>query len=232
MNYTKLTDDLFDRPHYSRNELNLFAAHHVSALQSLANPPLTAQQINATNDCFSVFQAAMGQLATKGAQQLSGTITREDAKEAVLAFISRKEGLIKALFGKKSATYAEFYPHGIVEYTTATVEGMIALLERFSTAANKYKLQLGEELVNECFGLREQYTTVRQGQSAGIALNKDAQAQAREARKALTQQLTRNVLNIAATCIENPDEFGKWFNFGLLEADNLPQRTPQAPVQG
>ena len=232
MEFEKIVYDLFDRVHFNRNQINALGMHHVSALETLPNPPLSAIQIAATKTCFQAFQASLGLLATKGAQQVGGTITREEAGEIVLAFISRKEGLIKSYFGKKSAAYAEFYPQGISEYNEATVEGLIAKLERYATAAVRYKTQLGEAFVNELEGLRTQYSEVRHDQSAGIALNKDAQAQVREARKALTLQLTRNVLVIAAACLENPDAFARWFNFGLLGADNhtthTPQDTPQA----
>lgn len=232
MNFAKLTDDLFDRQHYSRNELNLFAGHHVSALESLPNLPMPASMVSATKASYTAYQASLGLLATKGAQQVGGTITREDAKEEVIAFISRKEGLVKSHFGKKSAAYAEFYPQGVSEYATATVEGLLALLERYYAIADKYKAIVGEAFVGEFDQLRLQYAEVRQSQSTGITLNKDAQAQVREARKALTLQLTRNVLTIAAACIESPDAFGRWFNFGLLEADNRPGNTTEVPTQG
>jgi hypothetical protein len=51
----------------------------------------------------------------------------------------------------------------------------------------------------------------------------------REARKALTMQLTRCLLQIASYTIENPEEFNSYFNFSLLEVDN--DKTPTEPTE-
>jgi hypothetical protein len=235
MEFEKIVYDYFDRDLYSRNGISLLGNHHVSALETIPDPPIPASQIAITKTLFLTFQAAMGLLATKSAQQMGGTITRAEAGELALAFISRKEGLVKSEFGKGSAAYTEFYPAGITEYHDATVEGFRALLTRYFNSAVKYKTQLGEAFCTEIENLQEQYNEARDEQSGGIAGNKSAQSQVREARKALTMQLTRNVLNIAATCVDNPEAFGKWFNFGLLEVANNHnggENTPEPPPGG
>jgi hypothetical protein len=52
----------------------------------------------------------------------------------------------------------------------------------------------------------------------------------RESRKALTLQLTRCLLLIAADTIENPEAYNSYFNWELLDIDN-DKSTPEEEVK-
>ena len=225
-----LTNDRFDRSDYSRNEINLFASDFAGRLENLSNPVLSPDDRALVRSLLTAFQSALGVQATTIGRQVGGTLTRQQAGEAARAFISQQEGLVRAKFGKASAPYLEFYPQGITEYQRATVEGLRALLDRYANAATKYSPQLGDSFKNEVLAIRQQYNDARDSQTAVLGTHAGSSDQVNAARKALTVQLTRCLLLTAAGCVGNPEGFNRWFNFGLLDADNPNKPAPPASV--
>jgi len=228
-NYASYTRDIFTSAHFSRNELNLFTVDFesrvigisVSVLQQADKDKLTLLRAN--------FQTDYGNLATKGAQQKGSTITKQDAYDDVIDFIKRKEGAVKSEFDKGSAVYTEFYPMGITEYATATVEGLKILLVRYVAAATKYKVQLGAAFLTSITDIQTAYTNARDEQVTGKSDNKTMQTILRSSRKDLTLHLTKCLLITAANTLEDENAFLSYFNFGLLEVDN-DNPPPPSPI--
>ena len=227
-----LTNDRFDKKDYSRNEINLFASDFAGRLENLPNPVLSPDDRALVRSLLTAFQSALGVQATTIGQQVGGTLTRQQAGDAARAFISQQEGLVRAKFGKASAPYLEFYPQGISEYQRATVEGLRALLERYATAATNHSQQLGESFKSEVLALKQQYNDARDSQTAALGIHDGSSDLVNAARKALTVQLTRCLLLTAAACVDDPEAFSRWFNFGLLEADNKNKPVQPEPVPG
>lgn len=234
MNPVKFCNDLFDNSQYSRNEINLFASDFAGRLENLPNPVLSSEDQSLVRSHLTAFQTALGVQATTIGRQVGGTLTRLQAGDASRTFISRQEGLVRAKFGKASAPYLEFYPQGISEYQRATVEGLRALLERYANAATKYSQQLGDSFKSEALAIRQQYNDARDSQTAALGTHDASSDQVNTARKALTVQLTRCLLLTAAACVDDPEGFNRWFNFGLLQADNpnKPAQPSPVPVPG
>lgn len=218
--YTRFIKDQFASDTFSRNELNLFTAELISRVAQMANKALNQTEIDSLVDIHNRFVAEYSNLALKGAIQLGGTITKQDAYDDALDFIKQQEGAVKAKFGKKSAQYVEFYPAGITEYHTSTVEGLKILLARFVAAASKYKVELGADFLTEIINIEKAYANARNEQVDSKSANKTTQTKLRDIRKELTLHLTKCLLLIAANNLENENGFLSYFNFGLLEVDN------------
>lgn len=219
-NYASYTRDIFTSSHFSRNELNLFTVDFesrvigisVSVLQQADKDKLTLLRAN--------FQSDYGNLATKGAQQKGSTITKQDAYDDAIDFIKRKEGAVKSEFDKGSASYTEFYPMGITEYATSTVEGLKILLVRYVAAATKYKVKLVAAFLTSIIDIQTAYANARDEQVTGKSDNKTMQTISRSSRKDRTLHLTKCLLITAANILEDENTFLSYFNFGLLEVDN------------
>jgi hypothetical protein len=225
MGYERLTNDLFKSKEFSRNELDLFTVDLISRLKAMPSAVVSAANIALLETNYQNFKDGLGKLATEGAVQKGGTITRQDAYDDVIDFIRRHEGLVKSKFGKQSAAYLAFYPQGLTEYGEAKVEGLTNLLVRYVAAATKYKAELGADFETEIQNIQSQYINARSGQVDDMANTKSTQSQIRESRKTLTVFLTKLVLLVAAELVEKPEQFNSYFNFGLLEVDN--DKTPK-----
>jgi len=220
MAYDRLTNDLFKSNNFSRNELDLFGVDLINRLIAKATGIVPKADEDLLGTLHKAFKTSLGKLATEGAVQVGGTLTREDAFDDVIDFVRRQEGLIKSKFNKPSAAYLAFYPNGLTEYNKAKVEGLTDLLVRYVSAANTYKTELGNDFVTEITQLQSNYLNARGSQGTGIANTKSTQSEIRENRKALTKHLTTIVHLVAARTVEEPAEFNSYFNFGLLEVDN------------
>lgn len=230
MNYVKHTKDLFQSSNFSRNEINLFSVDFISRLNTIKDPLLPSTEIAKLTTLHQTFASNYGALATTGAVQKGETITRQDAYDDILDFIKRQEGAIKSKFGKGSANYIQFYPLGVTEYYGSTVEGIKVLLVRYVAAAQKFENELGKDFVKTITDLQTAYTSARDNQVALKSGNKSAQTELRESRKALTLQLSKCLLIIAANSLEDEKTFLSYFNFGLLEVDdNNPSEEKEEP---
>lgn len=138
----------------------------------------------------------------------------------MIDFIKSKEGDVKSEFDKGSAVYTEFYPMGITEYATSTVEGLKILLVRYVAAATKYKVKLGAAFLTSITDIQTAYANARDEQVTGKSDNKTMQTISRSSRKVRTLHLTKCLLITAANILEDENAFLSYFNFGLLEVDN------------
>ncbi|MGB4774422.1 MAG: hypothetical protein WBP45_04565 [Daejeonella sp.] len=221
MMYEKLIQDMFKSEQYSRNELNLFISDLISRSKKAANPvPVITAEVTVLEPIYQSFSTGLGKLGAKGAFQKAGTISKQDAYDDALDFIRSKEGVIKDIFKKGSAAYIEFYPQGLKQYNTASVEGMKTLLASYAEVAAKYKTDLGAAFITKVTELLTAYATARDEQVDKKTDKSSIQSQLRASRKELTKQLTKCVLLIAAYTIEDANAFNSYFNFGLLQVDN------------
>ncbi len=220
MDYLKLTKNLFRSKELSRNEINLFTVDLISRLNTIQNAVLPEADKTLLVNLHQNFVSTVGDLATNSAIQKGGTMSRKDAYNALLEFITRQEGAIKARFGKNTPVYTEFYPQGLKEYHGATVEGIKVLLFRYSATADKYKALLSTDFVRNLGILQTAYIDARDTQVSAKSIRKLAETELQQNRKALTQHLSKCILIIAAHSIDNEAAFSSYFNFGLLRADN------------
>jgi hypothetical protein len=220
MKFEKLTRDQFADRQYSRNELDLFTSDFLSRYKKIGKPTVPPAEMSMMATAYKKFKDGLGELSIKRAFQKGGTVSKQDAYDDVLDFIRTKEGTIKGIFKKESPAYTEFYPQGLNQYNTASVEGMKVLLVSYAATANKYKAELGAAFITQLTDLQLAYSTARDEQVDKKADNTSTQSSLRESRKALTMQLTRCMLSIASNTVDDKNAFNSYFNFGLLGADN------------
>ncbi|MGB4775695.1 MAG: hypothetical protein WBP45_11010 [Daejeonella sp.] len=220
MKFERLTRDLFNSSHYSRNELNLFTSDFIGRYKKTKNPVPLTPQMSMLETAYQKFKDGLGELSSKSAFQKGGTISKQDAYDDALDFIRTHEGTVKSIFKKGSAAYVEFYPQGLTQFNQATVEGMKVLLTGYAATADKYKAKLGAAFITELTDLQTAYTNARDEQVEKKTDKSTTQSRLRESRKELTLLLTQCVLGIAMNTLENAEAFNSYFNFSLLNVDN------------
>jgi hypothetical protein len=214
----------------SSEELRQFAEDHIGKLRVMsALPAHLAALVTPTEAAFGAFDAALAARTTLQATQSGGTITKDDALEVFRTTVRQREGRVRDKFAKGSGAYAEFFPQGLKEYNKARLGQVPGLLERLLTAANKYKAELGPELLAEFTALKNTFSAAREGQVEAKGELVNARALVATTRSALELQLGKNILAIASHHLGNPDRAADYFNQSLLEDPTRTNDDSSAP---
>ncbi len=140
------------------------------------------------------------------------TIAMNEALEAVITKLSTLQGLIKYKFGEDSSVYKEFYPQGMKQYHHARLGKQDIIMLRFRSMATMHLSADYPDEVAEVTTLINKFIAARQtqegvyGQVSGFASDR------KNHRTALTRQLTKCFLILAADCVENPVRFHAYYD--------------------
>lgn len=175
-------------------------------------------------------------------QQLSSTFLMNKAKDDFTRFIRIREGLIKSTFeGEMSGPYLEFFPFGLKEFDTVTLDETPALMTRIVNVATIYQAELGAQFMNDSIAKRQAFIDARVAQVANMDENLSYQAQMREALRLLAVQLCINLHTIAMDNIGNPAAADLYFEqayfirtvqSGIYNGTNAANQTKTVRSQG
>lgn len=218
LNPERYTDDLFDDQRLPDYKLRGFAQDHLLRLVIPANNPggIYTTIITDTTSKFNAFFGSMDSEASKEAFSEGLSLNMENAKATAISEIIRFEGLVIFQFGKTSAAYQAFYPQGLTEYHKATISEVPGLFARFYTAATTYLNATHPADVANLDATFTSFTNARAAQLTALAEVDMLQTGRREGRKALTLQLTTNMLTIALNNLGNPDNYNNYYNPAYL----------------
>lgn len=218
MNPEKLVEDLFDDKNFADYKLRGFSQDHLLRLSIPANNPggIYSTLITDTGSKFTAFFGAIDSELVQESINEGLTITTEETKAAAIAELSHLEGLVAFKFGKTSAIYQQFYPQGLSEYHDANLDQLPPLFNRYKTAANTHLLAGNPAEVAALIVKLDAYNNARNAQLTGFGTTSTLQAGRREDRKALTLQLTTNLLTIALNNLQNPDNYNNYYNPSYL----------------
>lgn len=218
LNPERYTDDLFDDQRLPDYKLRGFAQDHLLRLVIPANNPggIYTTIIADTTSKFNAFFGSMDSEASKEAFSEGLSLNMENAKATAISEIVRFEGLVTFQFGKTSAAYQAFYPQGLTEYHKATISEVPGLFTRFYTAATTYLNATHPADVTNLDALFTAFNNARSAQLTALAEIDLLQTGRRDDRKALTLQLTTNMLTIALNNLGNPDNYNNYYNPAYL----------------
>ncbi len=217
-NLEKLVEDFFDDKNLSDTNLQAFTDDALLRLSIPDNNPggIYSQLITDTLTKYSAFFGKMTNLASKKAISEGLTITMEATKKDVIDYLSDLQNLVKFKFNETSATYQEFYPQGMSEYHDANLPQLPTLLQRYVTAATAHLVSSNAAEVTALTDKVGAFNTARTAQLTAFGEVENLQTGRRQDRKALTLQLTTNLLTIAINNLENPDNFNNYYNPSYL----------------
>lgn len=221
-------DIQFDEKEISDNELRTFAEDHLRRLAGNDPDNRFGDLLAATTATYTAFFGAISDEDAHTAVREGLTKTKDVALANFKAAISRREGTIRGEFGKESSEYQEFFPHGVTEYTTATLENVETLMKRMVTGATKYKTQLGQGFLDEFAALQSAFMGARDAQIEKKGAVSGSKTEAANARKALEKQLTTNVLTLALAFLGQPQAGISYFDQSLLREDE--KSVPKPPT--
>jgi hypothetical protein len=210
----RLVTDLFKEKNLSDNNLRGFADE---VLIRLTDPKLNPggmynQLLFETTQLYQNYYGTITNQLLKEAVGKGSTMAMNLALEAVINKLSTLQGLVKYKFGEDDPLYQQFYPHGMKEYHHARLREMEILLLRFRATATMYLNADYPAEVTELSQLITQFTEARKTQENVYAQVSGYVSDRKHHRTALTRQLTRCFLIIAADCIENPLRFHAYYD--------------------
>lgn len=220
----------FDDTQISDEELRSFAEDHLGKVAA-ANDE--SQFDGLLTDTTAAFNAYFGNVTSEDMkltlQKAATTTMNSRWKDFVDYMVDRGEARIADRAGRKSATYAQFFPAGKTQYHQVNIADAHVLADRVKQSATDHVAELGDDFLQTITGLVDGFTAARNAQ-VGLKGEKGAAAgDRREAKLALSQQLFDNLLVLASLHKRDPDQAALYFNQSLLEDA---QRADENPTSG
>ncbi|MES2621020.1 MAG: hypothetical protein V4615_09215, partial [Bacteroidota bacterium] len=165
---------------------------------------------------YTAYYGKMSSQATQVAIREGLTIAKNNSRTAAEHKVTSLEGLVKFKFGLESPTYQEFYPQGLTEYQNCSDAALEIKLDRIVGAAGTHLTADFPDEVTAIADLRTAFKTAHLAQNNAFSNIDNVITGKHVDRKALTVQLTKNFLLVAADNIDNTDKYDDFFNPQLL----------------
>lgn len=216
---SKLFDNFFDDKNITPNRLGNFAKDTLNNLTANNGSDNFTKLINDLTPLVNNFLAEIGDVDTSLNIQKGTTLTVDGVIDSFKETMSAEEPFIaRALGGKNTPAYLEFYPAGIVEYTKAGKTNIPLLTQRVNTAAAAHTAQLGAPLTATLQGFATDYVTARDAQQQQMGTVDANRSERSTNRSALELGLLTTVHTIAATFPGDVQKCLSFFQFNLLFA--------------
>lgn len=190
-----------------------------------------AMQRFIANNPGSIYDAIIAEI-TAAHTDYYGAITDEDVKTAVkegstIAMngalklfketVSQKEGIVRGTYGADTPTYQEFFPHGLTEYSNATLANAEMLMDRMVTASTAHVADLTAAFVTLFTNLKTSFVAKRTAQMNLIGEVQGKKAVTSGNRNVLEVVLMKSVLTVAINNIGNPSAIDIYFDQSFLK---------------
>ncbi|MDF1549856.1 MAG: hypothetical protein P1P88_18660, partial [Bacteroidales bacterium] len=199
INFTTLFKNHFDSGKISDDKLKVFSEDHIQRLNVNNGSGLFTAVINDTVAVHTEYFGHITNEATSQAIQKSRTASVDNIISTFKEEVSRREGLIKSLFGKDSVTYLEFFPKGISEYSSAIKANIETLINRMVNVATIHSAEVGADFIKAFTDIQTNYSSARSEQLNKIGEVKATKTNVKTTRSALEMQLTKNLHFIGYT---------------------------------
>lgn len=230
INLNAIFKNHFDTREISDDNMRKFSETNLDRMISNNPGGIYDTLITNTTTVYNDYFGAITDEDVKAAIKEGSTIAMNNAMEEFKLTVSQKEGIIRGTYGKDSPTYQEFFPHGLTEYSKASLENVPTLMSRMVTSATTHQADLGVDFVTLFTTLESTFTTARTAQLTligEVAGKKDATATMRDA---VEVQLMTNVLTIALNNIGNIEAVNNYFDQSFIRRKE--QKTYSGDVAG
>lgn len=207
---------IFDTPEISDDNLRKFTEVHLQRLATNNPGGALTGLIAATTAAYDDYFGAITDEDLKASIQRGLTRTMNEALAEFTRAVRRREGTIRGEFEEGSATYLEFFPQGLMEYTEATLADVEKLMKRFADLAAKHVGVLGQAFADRFAGLRTSFVAARTAQLQVMGEVKGEKQEAARARTALEDQLMDNLLTLAMRHKRDADSGMAYFDQSII----------------
>jgi hypothetical protein len=204
LNLTKFAVNHFDTDRISDDNMKKLA--ETTWQRFLANNPgnIYNQLITDTATAYTDYYGSVTDEDVKTAIKEGSTVAMNGALKTFKATVSQKEGIVRGTYGADSPTYQEFFPHGISEYSNATLANAQTLYDRMVSAATAHVAELTAAFVTLFTNLKTDFVAKRDAQLLLIGGVKGLKKATANNRDVLEKQMMTNLLTVALNNIGNP----------------------------
>lgn len=206
----------FDTKRISNEAMNQFSTDHLHRM--VANNPgeIYTPLIEATRLAYNYYFEAINIEAFSKNQKEGATVSVRMFHKEFVELVMMKEGIVKGTWGKGSAVYERFFPHGKKEYRRAKRGNIQILMSGFISACNDHSGQLPEGFVEPFITLKTNYEEARNLQLYHIGTAVGNKLSVATARKVMEIQLMMNLLTISKNNIGKPEVIKVYFDQSIL----------------
>lgn len=187
----------FDTKEISDDRLRKFSEDHLQRLAANNGNGEYTDLIAAATAAYNGYFGAITDEDTRFAIQQGLTRAMQNIFEEFKKAVSQKEGMVRALWGKESPEYQEFFPLGLREYAQATLATVETLMSRMADAAERRLAALGQPFADQFADLKSRFLAARAGQLQKFGAVADSRNTTRESRDELEIQLMKSLLTLA-----------------------------------
>ena len=216
INLRRMFENHFDSKTLSDDKLRKFSMDHLERLRSNNKDNKYDAMISETDTAYSNYFGAIKSEDINFSEQQALTFSKDQALRTFVGGVRQKEGIVRGTWGKNSPEYQEFFPRGLVEFSRATLANVETLMSRMVMAATKYKDTLGQPFLDYFTQLQTDFVQVRGAQLQKLGSVSDSKQVTRENRRALTEQLSKNLLTLAIDFIGEPQRLNDFFDQSIL----------------
>ena len=213
----KLLGNIFESPLISLIRLLTYAKDHQLRLTKKNPGGIFTAIIAELVLLISLLEDEVGSLDSLINLQLGKTQTVDDVVAAFSKAMSRLEGFIAhAVGGRENASFFEFYPHGISEYSRPGREEMLTLTLRVKQAANNHRAQLGDDVADELVSFEDAYKKARNSQlgtKTDVTTHRENKG---DNRLNLENGLVKSLHTVGAAFPGDIEKCAPYFNFNIL----------------
>jgi hypothetical protein len=232
----RIFENFFDDPKIIPTRLSAFGDDTLNRITSANTGGDYTALITLLTAPLAALAAELGDVDVALAVQKGTTLTNDQQLEAFGKTMSSEEPFIaRALGGKGSAVYLQFYPKGISEYTLANKTNMATLTNRVNIAATANAAALGPALTSTLQAFEKAWKSSRDEQQQQKGTLGNNRVDRSDARANAEIALLTVVHSIAAKFPGNVEQCKSFFNFNLLFAQTRRKHqtyaNPLAPGQ-
>jgi hypothetical protein len=175
------------------------------------------------------FKASIDQRNLHQALQESRTMTVDQLIAEFKTLISRMHTTITDIWDVNHATYQEFFPRGLDEYTKATKGNIVSLMTRFVAACDLHREDLPAGFATPVNTLKANYETSRTTQLGMIGSTDGNRVDVVQKREAVALQITKNVHTLAIDYAGHPEMVAVYFDQSIITRQSRPNGEPPEP---
>lgn len=206
----------FNTREVSDDNLRKFVEDHLNRMVANNATGLYSQIIQDTQNLYDSFNTFIKQEDQTFTSQQGKTMLTDKILADFIALVSRREGTVRAEFGKDSPEYQEFFPMGLNEYHQVSKANAEMLMERMRNKGILYINNVGQGFVTAFSTILTDFLAARNTQLQVMGEVDTLKSNAAQARQALSVQLMKNLLFIAMQFVGEIDRTDDFFSQEMI----------------
>ena len=219
----------FSNSRVSDEKFDKFCQTHLARLESNNDAGTFTGFINVLRPVYISFANSITDESAEDALKEGKTISVEDAMRLMKSFVQRKQGAVQEKFGKGSAAYEEFFPHGMTEYSIAGMKKLEIIFTRFVNKCRSFKTQLGTQIGDEGQFLLDTFTTSRTLQLREIGEVKQMSNDSVEKRQILADAMFLVFLDLVKLFVAHQERVLDFYDPSIVRRAHNKEE-PRAPA--